>query len=43
LIDFWVYCPFVIILIVAGLQSLPKSPFELRALMVALPGSPSRT
>lgn len=28
LIDFWVYCPFVIILIVAGLQSLPKSPFE---------------
>lgn len=28
LIDFWVYCPFVIILILAGVQSLPKSPFE---------------
>jgi multiple sugar transport system permease protein len=28
LIDFWVYCPFVIILILAGIQSLPKSPFE---------------
>lgn len=27
-IDFWVYCPFVIILILAGVQSLPKSPFE---------------
>lgn len=27
-IDFWVYCPFVIILILAGIQSLPKSPFE---------------
>jgi len=27
-IDFWVYCPFVIILARAGLQSLPKSPFE---------------
>lgn len=28
IIDFWVYCPFVIILILAGIQSLPKSPFE---------------
>lgn len=28
LIDTWVYCPFVIILILAGIQSLPKSPFE---------------
>ncbi|MCX7709232.1 MAG: sugar ABC transporter permease [Clostridia bacterium] len=28
LIDIWVYAPFVIILIVAGVQSLPKSPFE---------------
>ena len=27
-IDFWVYCPFVIVLILAGIQSLPKSPFE---------------
>ncbi len=27
-IDFWVYCPFVIVLILAGVQSLPKSPFE---------------
>ena len=27
-IDFWVYCPFVIILMLAGVQSLPKSPFE---------------
>jgi multiple sugar transport system permease protein len=24
----WVYTPFVIILILAGIQSLPKSPFE---------------
>jgi multiple sugar transport system permease protein len=28
LIDFWVYAPFVIVLILAGIQSLPKSPFE---------------
>jgi multiple sugar transport system permease protein len=28
LIDLWVYCPFVIILITAGIQSLPKSPYE---------------
>jgi multiple sugar transport system permease protein len=28
LIDIWVYAPFVIILILAGVQSLPKSPFE---------------
>lgn len=28
LIDVWVYTPFVIVLVVAGIQSLPKSPFE---------------
>lgn len=28
LIDLWVYAPFVIILILAGIQSFPKSPFE---------------
>lgn len=28
LIDVWVYAPFVIILILAGIQSFPKSPFE---------------
>jgi multiple sugar transport system permease protein len=28
LIDTWVYAPFVIVLVSAGLQSLPKSPFE---------------
>lgn len=28
LIDIWVYTPFVIVLIVAGINSLPKSPFE---------------
>jgi len=28
IIDVWVYAPFVILLILAGLQSLPKSPFE---------------
>lgn len=28
LIDIWVYAPFVIILVLAGIQSLPKSPFE---------------
>lgn len=28
LIDIWVYTPFVILLVVAGIQSLPKSPFE---------------
>jgi multiple sugar transport system permease protein len=28
MIDVWVNCPFVIILILAGIQSLPKSPFE---------------
>lgn len=28
LIDIWVYAPFVIILALAGLNSLPKSPFE---------------
>src|ERR1700731_2149892 len=28
LIDAWVYTPFVIILVLAGLRSLPKSPYE---------------
>lgn len=28
MIDTWVNCPFVIVLILAGIQSLPKSPFE---------------
>ncbi|HUC94042.1 MAG TPA: sugar ABC transporter permease [Paenibacillus sp.] len=28
LIDAWVYTPFVIILVLAGLRSLPKAPFE---------------
>lgn len=28
LIDIWVYTPFVLLLILAGLQSFPKSPFE---------------
>ena len=28
MIDVWVNCPFVIILVLAGIQSLPKSPFE---------------
>lgn len=28
MIDVWVNCPFVMILILAGIQSLPKSPFE---------------
>ncbi|MBG9792020.1 ABC transporter permease [Paenibacillus dendritiformis] len=28
LIDVWVYTPFVIILVLAGLRSLPKAPFE---------------
>lgn len=28
LIDTWVYAPFVIVLVSAGIQSLPKSPFE---------------
>lgn len=28
LIDIWVYTPFIIVLVVAGLNSLPKSPFE---------------
>jgi multiple sugar transport system permease protein len=28
LIDVWVYTPFMMILVLAGIQSLPKSPFE---------------
>ncbi|MBN2626882.1 MAG: sugar ABC transporter permease [Spirochaetales bacterium] len=28
MIDTWVYAPFVIVLVSAGIQSLPKSPFE---------------
>ena len=27
-IDVWVYTPFIIVLVVAGINSLPKSPFE---------------
>ena len=28
MIDVWVYTPFIIVLVVAGVNSLPKSPFE---------------
>jgi multiple sugar transport system permease protein len=28
LIDIWIYTPFVVILALAGLRSLPKSPYE---------------
>ncbi|GHV79895.1 ABC transporter permease [Spirochaetia bacterium] len=28
LVDIWVYTPFVMLLILAGLQSMPKSPYE---------------
>ena len=28
MIDFWVYTPFIMLLMLAGLQSLPKSPYE---------------
>jgi multiple sugar transport system permease protein len=28
LIDVWIYTPFVVILVLAGLRSLPKSPYE---------------
>jgi multiple sugar transport system permease protein len=28
LVDLWVYTPFVMLLILAGLQSMPKSPYE---------------
>lgn len=28
MIDVWVYTPFIIVLVVAGINSLPKSPFE---------------
>lgn len=28
LIDVWVYTPFILILVIAGINSLPKSPFE---------------
>jgi multiple sugar transport system permease protein len=28
LVDFWINAPFMIILVLAGIQSLPKSPFE---------------
>ncbi len=28
LIDIWVYTPFILILVIAGINSLPKSPFE---------------
>jgi multiple sugar transport system permease protein len=32
LVDMWVYTPFIMILLLAGLRSLPKAPFEAAAL-----------
>lgn len=32
LVDIWVYTPFIMILLLAGLRSLPKQPFEAAAL-----------
>ena len=32
LVDVWVYTPFIMILLLAGLRSLPKQPFEAAAL-----------
>ena len=32
LVDLWVYTPFIMILLLAGLRSLPKAPFEAAAL-----------
>jgi multiple sugar transport system permease protein len=32
LVDIWVYTPFMMILLLAGLRSLPKQPFEAAAL-----------
>ncbi len=32
LVDIWVYTPFIMILLLAGLRSLPKAPFEAAAL-----------
>ena len=32
LVDVWVYTPFIMILLLAGLRSLPKAPFEAAAL-----------
>ena len=32
LVDIWVYTPFIVILLLAGLRSLPKAPFEAAAL-----------
>jgi multiple sugar transport system permease protein len=32
LVDMWVYTPFIMILLLAGLRSLPKQPFEAAAL-----------
>ena len=32
LVDVWVYTPFIMILLLAGLRSLPRQPFEAAAL-----------
>ena len=32
LVDVWVYTPFIMILLLAGLRSLPPQPFEAAAL-----------
>ncbi len=32
LVDIWVYTPFIMILLLAGLRSLPTQPFEAAAL-----------
>ncbi len=32
MIDIWIYTPFVILLVLAGLQSLPKAPYEAAAI-----------
>ena len=32
LVDVWVYTPFIMILLLAGLRSLPTQPFEAAAL-----------
>ena len=38
LVDIWVYTPFIVILLLSGLRSLPKQPFEAAALD-GVPGS----
>ena len=40
LVDIWVYTPFIMILLLAGLRSLPTQPFEAAALD-GVPGSSS--